>query len=88
MLDVGPVLRLRILPDEDRLEAGHVLILSSRLRKLRFGSGPGVIGRSIVLDQKNHRGWRSGSGFRFLLGRRRCLRSDRPRARHACAARR
>ena len=49
-LGVTPVVGRTFRPDDDRLGAAPVVILSGGLWKRRFGSSPNVFGKSVVLN--------------------------------------
>ena len=56
LLGVKPVLGRAFLPDEDKLPAANgafAIILSHRLWRERFGADPGIVGRSIEIDNRN-----------------------------------
>ncbi len=50
LLGVEPVLGRTILPEEDRLGAPKVVLISHGLWHRRFGGDPGVLGEAIVVD--------------------------------------
>ena len=50
VMRVRPLLGRGFLPEEDRAGTGPVTILSHGFWRQRFGSDPGVIGRSVTLD--------------------------------------
>jgi putative ABC transport system permease protein len=55
LLGVAPVIGRGFLPDEDKPgDTGRVVVLSQELFQKRFGSDPGVVGQSLVLDGKNY----------------------------------
>jgi len=49
-LGVPAALGRTFLPDEDQTSRDHVVVVSDRLWRERFGSDPGVVGRTITLD--------------------------------------
>ena len=56
LLGVRPALGRAFLPEEDKLGAadgGLVVILSHRLWQERFGADPGIVGRTIELDNRS-----------------------------------
>jgi hypothetical protein len=55
VLGVGPVRGRPFLPEEDREGGERVVILSDALWRSRFGSDPGILGRTIRLDRESHR---------------------------------
>jgi len=54
MLGVRPVMGRAFLPEEDRAGSAPVVILSHRLWQSRYGGDPGVVGRSISLDNQRY----------------------------------
>jgi predicted permease len=52
MLGAKPLLGRLLLPEEDKLGAGEVAILSDRVWKRLFNSDPGIVGKTIVLNGK------------------------------------
>jgi len=54
MLGVRPVMGRAFLPEEDRAGSAPVVILGHRLWQSRFGGDPGVVGRSISLDNQRY----------------------------------
>jgi putative ABC transport system permease protein len=50
VLGVGPVIGRAFLPEEDRIGAGRVAILSHGFWQRRFGADPGLVGRTVALD--------------------------------------
>src|SRR5262245_59241892 len=53
MLGIVPQLRRDFTPEEDRLGADPVVLISANAWKQRYGSDPGVIGRPIRLNAVN-----------------------------------
>jgi putative ABC transport system permease protein len=53
VLGVAPALGRTFLPEEHRSGRDRVVILSDRLWRTRFGSDPGMIGRSLILDRES-----------------------------------
>ena len=56
LLGVKPVLGRAFLPDEDKLPAANgafAIILSHRLWRERFSADPGIVGRTIEIDNRN-----------------------------------
>jgi predicted permease len=53
-LGADPLLGRRMRPDEDRVGAPKVLMLSYKLWHARFGGDPSVIGRTVRLDDEPH----------------------------------
>jgi len=56
LLGVAPVLGRSFLPDEDKLPAAggaFAIILSHRLWQQRFHADPGIVGRTIEIDNRN-----------------------------------
>jgi putative ABC transport system permease protein len=53
-LRATPLLGRRMRPDEDRVGAAGVLVLSYKLWQSRFGGDPSVIGRTVRLDDEPH----------------------------------
>jgi putative ABC transport system permease protein len=53
VLGMQPLLGRALDPGDDRPDAAPVVVISDRLWRARFGSDPGVIGRTIVLDGMN-----------------------------------
>jgi predicted permease len=53
-LGVPAALGRTFLPDEDQIGRDHVVVLSDTLWRERFGSDPGVVGRTIALDGEGH----------------------------------
>ncbi|HEV2205588.1 MAG TPA: ABC transporter permease [Candidatus Acidoferrales bacterium] len=49
-LGVNPILGRTFRPDDDRVGAAPVVILSGGLWQRRFGSSPGIIGKSLTLN--------------------------------------
>jgi len=54
MLGVRPVMGRAFLPEEDQAGSALVVILGHRLWQSRFGGDPGVVGRSISLDNQRY----------------------------------
>ena len=54
MLGVRPVMGRAFLPEEDRAGSAPVVILGHRLWQSRYGGDPGVVGRSISLDNQRY----------------------------------
>jgi putative ABC transport system permease protein len=50
VLGVAPALGRALVPEDDRVGAARVVVLSDALWRDVFGSAPDVVGRSIVLD--------------------------------------
>jgi predicted permease len=50
---VSPMLGRTFMPGEDRLGRNHVLVLSYRLWKSRYGANPNVIGQTVRLNREN-----------------------------------
>ncbi len=50
ILGVKPVMGRGFLPEEDQLGAARVALIGGGLWKRRFGSAPGVVGKSIALN--------------------------------------
>jgi predicted permease len=70
MLGIAPRLGRTFLPEEDAAHH-HVAILSDRLWKQRFGGAPGIIGRTISLNQSAYTVVGvMPAGFEFPLRRR------------------
>jgi predicted permease len=53
-LGADPLLGRRMRPEEDRVGAPKVLMLSYKLWQARFGGDPSVIGRTVRLDDEPH----------------------------------
>ncbi len=56
LLGVNPALGRPFLPDDDKLggtNGGFSIILSHRLWRERFGADPGIVGRTISLDNRS-----------------------------------
>jgi predicted permease len=51
VLGVMPQLGRTLRPDDDRLPAPPVAVLGDRLWRRRFGGDPGVVGRTILVDE-------------------------------------
>ncbi len=54
MLGVRPIMGRAFLPEEDRAGSAPVVILGHRLWQSRYGGDPGVVGRSISLDNQRY----------------------------------
>jgi len=54
MLGVRPVMGRAFLPEEDQAGSALVVILGHRLWQSRYGGDPGVVGRSISLDNQRY----------------------------------
>ena len=54
MLGVRPIMGRAFLPEEDRAGSAPVVILGHHLWQSRFGGDPGVVGRSISLDNQRY----------------------------------
>jgi len=55
LLGTSPMLGRLLGPDDDRLDAGvPVAVLSERLWRTRFGSEPGVLGRTLPIDDQSY----------------------------------
>ncbi len=54
MLGVRPITGRAFLPEEDRAGSAPVVILGHHLWQSRFGGDPGVVGRSISLDNQRY----------------------------------
>jgi putative ABC transport system permease protein len=54
VLGVKPVLGRSFEPSDDRLNGPHVVVLSHRLWRRRFGADPTVVGREVTLDGAGH----------------------------------
>jgi predicted permease len=53
VLRVGAALGRTIVPDDDRAtEPGHVVVLAHDFWKTRFGADPGIVGRTVVINQR------------------------------------
>jgi len=55
MLGIRPAAGRAFVPEEDRAGSASVVVLGHRLWQSRYGGDPGVIGRSISLDNKHYR---------------------------------
>jgi len=55
MIGVQPIIGRAFMPGEDSHGRDHVVILSHRLWRRRFGSSPGIVGRNIALNGESHR---------------------------------
>jgi putative ABC transport system permease protein len=54
VLKVHPALGRGFLPDEEVFGQHNVVMISHGLWKRRFGKDPAVLGRSVIIDGKNH----------------------------------
>ena len=54
ILGVAPVLGRTIRPEEDRPDNNTVVILGHGLWQSRFGSNPGVVGQTVILNNRPH----------------------------------
>ncbi len=55
MLGASPLLGRLLGPDDDRLDAGvPVAVLSERLWRTKFGSEPGILGRTLPIDDQSY----------------------------------
>jgi predicted permease len=52
LLGVSPALGRTLQPEDQERKNGDVALLSQRLWRERFGSDPGVVGKTITLEQK------------------------------------
>ncbi|HEY2393804.1 MAG TPA: ABC transporter permease [Candidatus Angelobacter sp.] len=52
LLGVSPVLGRTFQPEDEERKNGNVALLSQRLWRERFGSDPGVVGKTITLEEK------------------------------------
>ena len=55
VFEVRPALGRIFTPEEDQPGAGPVAVLSNQAWQKRFGADPNIIGRSIILDQRQYR---------------------------------
>jgi predicted permease len=55
LLGVRPVIGRTFLPEEERLSASDVVMLSYGLWQRRFGGDSGIVGRTIMMDGRPHR---------------------------------
>ena len=53
-LGIQPILGRVLLPEEDQPGRSHVVVLSHRLWKERFGANPDIVGRNINLDGEGY----------------------------------
>ena len=51
---IHPAIGRPFVPDDENLKSGNVVLLSSALWRRRFGSDPGIVGKTITLDQKGY----------------------------------
>lgn len=57
VLGVGAAVGRVITPEDDRVRAGHaVAVLSYEYWRTRFGADPGVIGKTIVVNNRHYYG--------------------------------
>ncbi len=54
VLGINPSLGRNFLPEEDRLGAGGVVMLSYGLWQRRFGASPDILGKSLTLNARNY----------------------------------
>ena len=54
VMGVPPILGRTLAPDDDRIGAAPVVVLSHTLWRERFGQDAAIVGRSIVLDKRAH----------------------------------
>jgi predicted permease len=54
VLGVDPLVGRGFLPEEDRLGAGGVVMLSYGLWQRRFGASPDILGKSLTLNARNY----------------------------------
>ena len=54
LLGVNPLLGRTQSPDEDHVGAGPVAMISAALWQRKFGSDPGILGKTITLDARNY----------------------------------
>jgi len=54
VLGINPLLGRNFLPEEDRLGAGGVVMLSYGLWQRRFGASPDILGKSLTLNARNY----------------------------------
>lgn len=55
VLETAPALGRGFLPDDDRVGAPHVVLLSHGLWQRRFGGDPSILGRSLTLNGASYR---------------------------------
>jgi putative ABC transport system permease protein len=55
VLGVAPTIGRGFTPDDERVEAGHVVLLSHRLWERRFGADPSIVGRAIPLNGASYK---------------------------------
>ncbi len=78
VLGVNPVAGRLLRPEEDRVGAQPVALISGGFWKRKFGSSPEAVGKTLTLDGSGlHRGWRDSRGFslskrQFSYQRRLC----------------
>jgi putative ABC transport system permease protein len=66
VLGVHPALGRAFLPEDDRPGAEPVVVLSHAFWQRRFGGDPGVVGRALSVDSRNHTiAGVMPAGFRF-----------------------
>ena len=53
-LGVDPLLGRRFLPEEDQPSSNPVVIVSHGLWQRRFGSDPGIVGKTVLLNEVSH----------------------------------
>lgn len=54
LVGATPLLGRTFLPDEDNERAAHVVILAHALWQKQFNSDPGIVGKSITLNNQNY----------------------------------
>ena len=54
LFGIQPILGRRLLPEDEQLKNGKVVLLSYSLWQRRFGGDAGVVGKSITLDQESY----------------------------------
>src|SRR5205814_9081836 len=55
MMGVRPALGRGFTTDEDRPDQWRVVLLSDRLWRRRFGADPAIVGRTIVMNDREYR---------------------------------
>jgi predicted permease len=55
VLGTAPMLGRGFEPEDERTEAGHVVLLSHRLWERRFGSDPSIVGRAITISGASYK---------------------------------